>query len=161
MEEWESDLKDQLLPDEEIITHIPNLEYSFNFVPDVKPDSNWPTGLSMRLILTNRRLIARFWNGRVRKLFYTSAIHNLTERKINGDQPTWPYQATLMVAGGLILTVQTDKVDKIQQEKLSFILNRAFIMFSTQRDDLDAIAAIVKSEQQRRSKQAADSENKK
>lgn len=160
MEEWEIDFKEQMLPDEEVIDNISDLEYAFNFVP-YQPTSNPAPFLSMRLVLTNRRLVVRFWDGNVRKWFYTSVIYNLTERKINSDKPSWPYQATLMLSAGLVLVMQTQKVDKTQQERLSSLLNRAFLMYSGHRENIDTIAAIIKSEQERRSRQRVDSEKKK
>jgi hypothetical protein len=163
MTDWESRFKSQLLPGEELISVVPDLEHRFEFVPNVglNPDNNQPAWNEMILGLTNRRLIAKYTDGKISKWFYTSAIHSLTERRISQDQPKWPYQATMIFAGGLGLIVQTSKVDKIQQEQLSSLLVHAFMKFNSHEEDAGAIAAIIAYEEERQRRQRDDTDDKK
>jgi hypothetical protein len=155
MADWESFLQSQMLPGEELISFVTALRHSFKFVPYVDPDDNHTPVNEMVLALTNRRLIARYHDGKVWKWFYTSALNSLMERKISQDKPSWPYQAILMIPGGLGLVIETWKVDKEQQEKLSTLLVQAFMKFSVRGEDAGAIAAIATYEEEKQRQQQA------
>ena len=153
MEEWETNFRSELLPGEELISVVNELIGEFNFVPyrGLIPQIDQPVFLSTILGLTNRRLIV--WIND--KSFYTSTILSLTERRITNYNPKWPYQAKLIFAGGLGLIVQTEKVDKAHQEKLSSLLVQAFMRFSVHGQETGEIAAITADEERKR-RQADD-----
>lgn len=163
MTDWEARFKSQLLSGEELISVVDELDHNFEFVPysGLNPDKNLSGYHEMILGLTNRRLIARYTDGTVSKWFYTSTIQSLTERWISNDKPNWPYQATLIFAGGLGLIIQTKKVDKAQQERLSSLLVQAFMKFNVHVEDAGAITAIVAYEEERKRRQQDDTGHKK
>src|ERR1044072_7319522 len=94
-----------LSPDEQLISIVESLKFNIVFAPTnflADFQCSWGGALG----LTNRRIKALINDGKSWKWFSTSAINGLSERHITSNQPTWPYQAFLMVAGGMGLVVQ-------------------------------------------------------
>jgi hypothetical protein len=137
MSEWKS----ILVPDEAKIEGVMNLKLTLAFVPVGEPMQNAAPREDGRLILTNRRLIVQWTDQRV-KLYFTLAVYALSERFFSPSQPNWPYQAILILPGGMNLIVETLNRDSQSANILSQFLNRVLFSLGKRDTDIASMAAI-------------------
>jgi hypothetical protein len=86
MSDWESFLRQQLLPGEELISFVEDLYYEFFFVPHVKLNESIPIRIEdidkkMTLALTSHRIIARYSDGWTWYWLYISCLNCFSEEK--------------------------------------------------------------------------------
>lgn len=159
-----SAIEQKLRPGERLIAVVENLHLSFLMVPNVLPIQNYPAGLSGVLALTNRRVIA-LWAEAPQswKWLHIPALNSVSERPLRSDRPSWPYQAILMIPGGIGLVVQTQQPNAEHGKQLSSLLNEAIIRFGVNREDTGSMAAIIahEAEEERRRREQEDDRSKK
>lgn len=162
MSETVSTFQKKLLPGEQLLAVVENLSFSVLFVPHVTPIQNYPCGFGGSLALTNRRIIAALFDGSVWKWFHISAMNSLTERPLNNNRPSWPYQAIMMIPGGIGLVIQTQNPNAEQAKQLQTLLVEGFMKYGVRRDDDGAMAAIIahEEEEERRRREAEDDRRK-
>ena len=163
MSDFETTVRNELAKGEELISFVDEVEFSVKFVPHIGPEGNEVCYMGGALALTNRRLIAVFFDGKVWKWLYIAGLNWYSERFISKDKPGWPYQAILMIPSGMGLTVQTKKPDREPQKRLSSLLQQAFMSLNTRYESSGAMTAIInyEEEQERRRAQSANESNKK
>jgi len=137
-----------LMPDEKLLAVVENLQYKLYFVPHVSPIQSYSPGEKATLALTNRRIIAVLWSDEIWRWLSISALNSLVERPLNKYRGGWPYQAILLIPGGIGLIVQTKTNSTEAAKQLSSLLVRAFMLFGTRRDDDGALAAILTHEEE-------------
>jgi len=148
--------------DEKIRVVVENLSIGFMFVPNVMPTENY-MGLYMpskkfngAMALTNHRIIASWEEtSECVRTLHIPSINNITERPLRSDKPSWPYQAILMLSGGLVLITQTQKPNEEQAKQMSSLLNEAAIRFGANRDDTGSLAAIISYEVEKARQQSS------
>lgn len=146
---WRSIVESRLLPAEQLIDVVGDLSFSLYFVPHVGP-GNYQTSLAGTLALTIHRLIA-IWSlaeAQSWQWFHIPAINSLFERPLHPDKRSWPYQAILMIPGGMGLVVQTQTPHAEHGKRLSSLLTEGFMRFGVRRDDDSALAAIITHEEE-------------
>jgi hypothetical protein len=77
------------------------------------------------------------------KWVHIPALNSLWERPPTPNRPQWPYQAMLVIPGGVVIMVQTQQRDEAQTKLLSSLLNEAILSLGTARDDTGSSAAII------------------
>lgn len=144
-------VEQKLLSGERLIAVVENVSFSFLFVPHVIPTQNYPTGLNGALALTSRRVIA-LWAETQQgwKWLHIPALNSVSERPLRADKPSWPYQAILMIPGGIGLVVQTQQPNFQHCQQLSSLLNEAIVRFGVTRDDTGSLAAVMAYEEEAR-----------
>jgi len=151
MSEIASAFQKKLLPGEQLLFVVEDLYFSVLFVPNITPEENYSCQRSGSLCLTNRRIIAILSDGNVWKWFHFSAINSLTERPLNAYKPSWPYQAIMIIPGGMGLVVQTQNPKDVEHAtQLQNLLVQGFMKYGVRRDDDGAMAAIIAHEERRR-----------
>ncbi len=159
-----SAVEHKLLPGEQLIAVVENVSFNFSFVPHVIPTQNYPTHFSGALALTSRRVIA-LWAETQQgwKWLHIPALNSVSERPLRSDKPNWPYQAILMIPGGIGLVVQTQQPNAEHGKQLSSLLNEAIVRFGVNRDDTGAMVALIaheEAEERRRREQEEDRRKK-
>jgi hypothetical protein len=137
MSEWQT----ILVPDEILIEEVLNLKLSLAFVPVGQPMQNAAPEYKGRLILTNRRLIIQWTEKRI-KLYSTLAVYAISERFLDPTQPNWPYQAILILPGGMSLIVETLSRYSQSANGLSQFINRVLFSLGKRDTDIASMAAI-------------------
>jgi len=143
MSEWSS----ILVPDETIIQEVINLQLGLEFVPFGAPMRNYPlTVLSSSfkdgsLILTNHRLIAQ-WKDQRTRLYSTLGVYALSERLFDPSRSNWPYQAIVILPGGISLVVETSNIDAPSANELSKFLNQVLLSLGKRETDIASLNAI-------------------
>ena len=163
MSDLATTIRNELAKGEELISLMDNIELNIRYVPHIKPNDNEICPMGGAIALTNRRLIIILWDGKVWKWLYVAGLNWYSERFINKDKPTWPYQAILMLPSGMGLIVQTQKQDRELQKQLSSLLMEAFMRLGTSRESGGAMTAIIDYEeelQRSRSQSSTDTSKK-
>lgn len=148
-----------LVPGERILAVVEDLSFGFFWVPNVGPYGNYSTTLQGALALTTHRIIALWAESRQGwKWYHFSALNSLSERPLRSDKPSWPYQAIMMIPGGIGLVLQTRQPNAEHAKQLSSLLTEAFLRFGVRRDDESATTAIIthEEEEERRRQDAYD-----
>lgn len=161
MSQWQSVFEHCLVPGERLLAVVENLSFSLHFIPNIAPTHNPSTGLAGGMALSTRRIIAVWSEGQGWKWFHIPAINSLSERPLRPDKPSWPYQAILMIPGGIGLVVQTSRPNAEHGRQLSALLVEGLVRLSTRRDDDAALAAIIAhEEEERRRREQAEEEQR-
>jgi hypothetical protein len=163
MSELTSAIQNVLMPNEQLVCVVENLQCHLTFIPHMSPLGDESPFQDATLGVTNRRIIA-FVLDRSRRWrrISISALNSLTERPLLGGS-SWPYQAILMIPGGIALMLQTKTNDAQHANQLSSVLAQAFIQFGTRHDDDGALTAIIthEEEEERRRQAAYDDDRQK
>jgi hypothetical protein len=153
--QWTLAIQNALMPNETLVAVVEGLQHKFYFVPHISPAENLAAAAPATLALTNRRIIAVIHDGSVWKWFSISAVNSLCERPLSQNKPSWPYQAQLMLPGGLGLVIQTSTNNPQHAKQLSTLLQQGFCMFGSRQDD-GALAALVSYEEEQQRRQTAN-----
>lgn len=165
----QSEVEEKLVASERLDALVEYVSFQFLFVPHIAPTGNYATVWSGALALTSRRVIAVWVESRhCWKWLYIPALNSVSERFLRSDKPSWPYQAILMIPGGIGLVVQTDHPeeergrppDVERGRRLSSLVNEAIVRFGGSREDTGSIAAILaheEAEERRRQEQEEES----
>jgi hypothetical protein len=116
MSEWLAFFQRRLVPSETLIEVVENLKLSLGFVPEGQPMVNAAPAQPGRLALSSHRLMVQWTDSRL-KVYSTLAIYGLSERYFQKGS-NWPYQATLILSGGMSLIVETVARDSQSAEQL-------------------------------------------
>jgi len=140
MSEKVSFFQRRLVSGESLIEVVENLKLGLAFVPLGQPTVNAAPNILGSLALTSHRLIVQWTDARL-KAYSTFGVYGLSERFfIKGT--TWPYQATLILPGGMSLVVETISRDTQSAEQLSGFLTNTLFALGKRHDDFASIAAI-------------------
>ena len=134
---WES----ILIHEEKTLAFIMDLKLTLAFVPTGEPMEDISPSKFGGLVLTNRRLIVLWREERV-KLYSTLGIYALSERFFNPSSPGWPYQAIIVLPGGLSLIVETTSRDNKSAAELSEFLNKALFSLGKRDNDIAGVIAM-------------------
>jgi hypothetical protein len=152
---WRSIVQSRLLPDEQLVDIVGDLEFSVNYVPHIEPHGTYQTEIEGTLVLTTHRIIAIWALAEPQrwKWFHIPAINSLSETPLHPDEPIRAYQAMLMIPGGIGIVVQTRSPHAEHGKRLSLLLTKAFMRFGVQRDDNGALAVIITHEEEEKARQ--------
>ena len=154
-----SAFRQKLLSEERLIAVVENLQIDFLVVPRVIPSQNYSTKMAGALALTPYRVIALWEESRsCWKSLHIPSLNSVSERPLRSDKPNWPYQAILMIPGGLGLVVQTQQPNAEHGQQLSSLLNEAIVRLGSTRDDTGSLSAIIthEEEEERRRREQED-----
>jgi hypothetical protein len=147
---WVSAFETRLVASERLLAVVENLRFSLMFVPHANPTGNYEPDLAGALALTTHRLIAGWAEGQGWKFYNAPALNGFSERRLRPDKRRWPYQAIVMLPGGMSLIVQTSRADAEHGNQLRVLLTQALIVLGKRDADDGALAAIVAYEEQKR-----------
>ena len=143
MSEIQSFFQNRITSGETLVEIAENLKINLGFVPLGQPMVNSAPAYNGNLALTSHRLIVQ-WKDDVRyRLYSTLAIYGLSERYfVPGDSRKWPYQANLILSGGMSLIVETFERSAQPAEQLSSFLTKALFLLGKKDGEIGSIAAI-------------------
>ncbi len=150
MATWTSVFEGMLVPGETLLGVAENLAFNYAFVPQVSPTANLTTNTQGAMGFTSRRMIVAWAEGQGWKFLHLTAVSSLTERQLRADKSAWPYQAIVMVPGGMGLVVQTKTADANAAQQLSALLVQSLLRLASSRDDEGSIAALAAFEQEKK-----------
>ncbi|MFQ5616361.1 MAG: hypothetical protein ACE5GO_07885 [Anaerolineales bacterium] len=141
MSDWTSFFQRRLVPGETLVEIAENLKLSLGFVPLGEPMRNAAPAKAGRLALTSHRLMVQWRDTRL-KVYSTLAIYALSERFFDPRASKWPYQAILILSGGMTLMVETVARDTQSAGQLSRFLTKALFSLGKQDTDIASVAAM-------------------
>jgi len=138
-----------LIKGEHIEAIVENLDFEFLYVPHVIPAANYPAGIYGAIALTNHRIIVLLFSytkqntQQIFRWLHILTLNSISERPLSIDKPNWPYQAIMMIPGGIGLVVQTRGPNVEHSEQLSSLLNEAIVRFGSRHEDTGSTAAAI------------------
>jgi len=141
MSDWAPFFQRHLVPGETLVGIAENLKLSLGFVPFGEPMANAAPAQVGRLALTSHRLIIQWTDARL-KVYSTLSIYGLSERYFDPRASNWPYQAILILSGGMTLIVETIARDVQSAKQLSRFLTKALFSLGKRDSDIGSMAAM-------------------
>ena len=143
MSEVKSFFQNRITSGESLVEVAEKLKLNLGFVPLGQPMINSAPAYNGNLALTSHRLIIQ-WIGDDRyRLYSTLSIYGLSERYfLPGDSRKWPYQAILILSGGMSLVVETIERNAQSAEQLSSLLTKALFLLGKKDGDIGSMAAM-------------------
>ena len=142
---WKPIIESHLIAGESLIELVTDLFCDVNFIPHI----NYSPSSDGLVALTSYRLIVAIlieapdcW-----RWLHIPAINYLSETPLCTSKPDKPYQAVILIPGGMGITVETQLSNKAHGEQLASILVNAFSRFATRKTDGDSMAAIITHEE--------------
>jgi hypothetical protein len=143
MSEVRTFFQNRIVSGEKLLDLAENLKIEIGFVPVGQPTGNIAPSYNGNIALTDSRLIVQWvYDGRYR-VYSALAIFGLSERYfVPGHSSKWPYQAILILPGGMSLVVET--IDRTAQpaEQLSSFLTKALFLLGKRDGDIGSMAAM-------------------
>jgi len=128
---------------ETLVEVAENLKLNLGFVPVGQPMFNTAPADIGNIALTSHRLIVQWKDGIRLRMYSTLSIYGLSERYFTpGDSSKWPYQAILILSGGMSLIVET--IDRTAQsaEEFSRFLTKALFLLGKRDNDMGGMIAM-------------------
>jgi hypothetical protein len=172
MTTWQTIFENLLIPEEKLLLFIGDLNFQINFVPSVNPMANYSLKKDVSILsishsyqggiaLTTHRLIAALVEAQGWKILHIPAINNLSERPLRSDKQDWPYQAIVIIPGGVGLILQTQSTDPQICRDLSTLLVEALMRLGVNREKDDSYTPIMVEERRRQEDRSSSSSYKK
>jgi hypothetical protein len=129
--------------DERLLEVIGDLSAEIGFVPYGLPTKDYDPGNTASLALTTKRLIIIF--ALAERVYSATGILGLSERFFcrweDPRRKPWPYQAILVLPGGLNLVIQTYTRDEESGKRAAAFLSKALFTLGKRESDLAGLAA--------------------
>ena len=143
MSEAQTFFQKRITSGETLIEIVENLKLNLGFVPLGQPMINCAPVYNGNLALTSHRLIVQWKDDGRFRVYSTLAIYGLSERYfIPGDSRKWPYQAILILSGGMSLVVETIDRNAQPAEQLSYFLTKVLFSLGKKDGDIGSMAAM-------------------